>query len=81
MDTGVARRPPLRDAIAMIRGRMVDRVWFVGSSEQTAPQIEASFRDAIRILDTHLSTRPYLFGGRPAFGDAMHRLRRVDEQQ
>ena len=54
---------------AQIRERMVGRVWFVGSSAQTAPQIESSFRDATLLLDAHLATRPYLFGARPAFGD------------
>jgi glutathione S-transferase len=54
---------------AQIRERMVNRVWFVGSSAQTAPQIEASFREAIGQLDAHLATRPFLFGARPAFGD------------
>jgi glutathione S-transferase len=54
---------------AQIRERMVNRVWFVGSSPETAPQIEASFRDATLLLDAHLATRPYLFGARPSFGD------------
>jgi len=54
---------------AKIRTRMVDRVWFVGSNPVTAPQIEASFLDMLALLERHLSTRPYLFGGRPAFGD------------
>jgi glutathione S-transferase len=54
---------------AQIRDRMVNRVWFVGSNAETAPQIEASFREAIGLLDAHLATRPYLFGARPAFGD------------
>ena len=54
---------------AQIRERMVNRVWFVGSSEKTAPQIEGSFREALGILEAHLATRPYLFGARPAFGD------------
>jgi len=49
--------------------RMVNRVWFVGSSEQTAPQIEASYREGIAQLEAHLAGRPYLFGGRPAFAD------------
>ncbi|MDJ0787627.1 MAG: glutathione S-transferase family protein [Myxococcota bacterium] len=49
--------------------RMTGRVWFVGSNEQTAPQIEASLTDALDILEAHLAERPYLFGGRPAFGD------------
>ena len=52
-----------------VRARMVDRVWFVGSNDVTAPQIEAGFRAMLGLLDRHLSTRPYLFGGRPAFGD------------
>jgi len=53
----------------MVRARMVDRVWFVGSNEQNAPLIEASFAEAISLLDAHLASRPYLFGARPAFGD------------
>ncbi len=48
---------------------MVDRVWFVGSNETTAPQIESSFERAIELLDAHFAVHPYLFGGRPAFGD------------
>ncbi len=52
-----------------IRARMVDRVWFVGSNAVTAPQIEAGFLDMLGLLDNHLASRPYLFGGRPGFGD------------
>jgi glutathione S-transferase len=54
---------------SQIRARMADRVWFVGSNAQTAAQIEAGFHDMLGLLDDHLSTRPYLFGARPAFGD------------
>jgi glutathione S-transferase len=54
---------------AQVRTRMVDRVWFVGSNAVTAAQIEAGFINMLGLLDHHLSTRPYLFGGRPAFGD------------
>ena len=54
---------------AQIRARMIDRVWFVGSSPQTAPQIEDSFAAALSLLDAHLATRSYLFGARPSFGD------------
>ncbi len=54
---------------AGIRERMVGRVWFVGSSEQTAPMIEESFLDGVRILEAHLESRPFLFGARPAFAD------------
>ena len=54
---------------AQIRDRMVNRVWFVGSNPETAPQIEESFREVISLLEDHLATRPYLFGARPAFAD------------
>lgn len=52
-----------------IRSRMADRVWFVGSNEKTAPQIEDGFQDMLGLLDDHLSRRPYLFGARPGYGD------------
>lgn len=52
-----------------VRARMVDRVWFVGSNAVTAPQIEAGFLEMLGLLDNHLASRPYLFGGCPAFGD------------
>jgi len=52
-----------------IRARMTQRVYFVGSSEQTAPQIEQSYCDAIEVLEAHFDGRPYLFGARPAFAD------------
>jgi glutathione S-transferase len=55
--------------VAQVRERMVNRVWFVGSNEQTAPQIEDSFCEALGQLNLHLADRPYLFGARPAFGD------------
>src|SRR5260370_34957270 len=48
---------------------MVGRFWFVGSKAGTAPQIEAGFLEMLGLLDNHLASRPYLFGGRPAFGD------------
>ena len=54
---------------AQIIERMTGRVFFVGSNEVTAPQIERSFQDALALLEAHLVDRPYLFGGRPAFGD------------
>ena len=48
---------------------MTGRVWFVGSNEKTAPQIERGFQEMLALLEAHLATRPYLFGGRPAYGD------------
>lgn len=54
---------------SQVRARMADRVWFVGSNSQTAPQIEANYKEMLALLDIHLTRRPYLFGGRPAYGD------------
>jgi glutathione S-transferase len=59
----------LTKAADAIRERMVGRVWFVGSSAQTAAQIEASYLETLALLETHLAQRRYLFGARPAFGD------------
>jgi glutathione S-transferase len=52
-----------------IKQRMRDRVWFVGSNERTAPQIEASWNQAVDLLEAHLAERDFLFGARPCFGD------------
>lgn len=54
---------------AALRERMVPRLSFVGSSDATRPLIEASFARAVEWLEAHLASRPFLFGGRPAFAD------------
>jgi len=59
----------LPSAIEMVRSRMVPRLNLVGSSPATRATIEGSFLHQLAILERHLTTRPYLFGGRPAFGD------------
>ena len=59
----------LNTMIQNLRERMVNRVWFVGSSDQTGPQIEASFQAMLKLLESHLSSRAYIFGARPAFAD------------
>ncbi len=56
-------------AVEMVKGRMVPRLRLVGSSPETKDQIEGSFHRQIAILEKHLATRKYLFGGRPAFAD------------
>lgn len=52
-----------------IKNRMVSRVWFVGSSDATAPFIEETFHRALAQLDAHLAGRAFLFGARPSFAD------------
>jgi glutathione S-transferase len=64
-----ASEDQIAPAIAGVRERMVGRVWFVGSNSRTAAQIEESFRETLALLEPHFANRPYLFGGRPAFGD------------
>ncbi len=52
-----------------IAERMVGRVWFVGSNEVTAAQIEDSYVEGLEMLEAHLSNRAYLFGDYPVFAD------------
>src|SRR5439155_585749 len=64
-----ATEEALGGACEMIRQRMVPRLSFVGSSEQTNDLIEGSFRRQLAILEVHFAQRRYLFGDRPAFAD------------
>ena len=59
----------LEAASNTIRERMVNRVWFVGSSDETAPLIEAWYKELLELLEDHLTQRPYLFGGCPSIAD------------
>ena len=54
---------------AAVAERMTGRLGFVGSNPTTRPLIEASFKRALEILDRHLTSRPYVLGGRPAMAD------------
>jgi glutathione S-transferase len=54
---------------ATILERMSTRGGFVGSSHATAPLITAYLLEVIDILELHLTSRQYLFGDRPSFGD------------
>jgi glutathione S-transferase len=56
-------------ARAAVAERMMGRLGFVGSNDKTQPLIEASFKQALALLDVHLAARPYLLGGRPAMAD------------
>ena len=53
----------------MLRERMVQRLGFVGSHSTTKEQIESSFIRTLKLLEKHLTHRPFLFGGRPALAD------------
>ena len=56
-------------ARAAVADRMTGRLGFVGSNQQTEPVIEASFAQALGLIEAHLASRPYLLGGRPAMAD------------
>lgn len=53
----------------MIKKRMVTRAWVIGSNAETEGRIEASFSRLCGLLQAHLDSRPYLFGGSPGFAD------------
>jgi glutathione S-transferase len=59
----------LATAAESIKTRMIPRLSFVGSSEATRAPIEASLQRQLDLLEQHFAGRPYLFGGRPVFGD------------
>lgn len=52
----------------MVR-RMVPRMSFAGANRNNAPILIDSFANLVAMLEEHFRDRPYLFGGRPAFGD------------
>ncbi|MDO9475045.1 MAG: glutathione S-transferase family protein [Caulobacter sp.] len=54
---------------AMILQRMSTRGHFVGSSPANAPLITGYYFELLDLLEAHLQSRKYLFGGRPAFAD------------
>ena len=56
-------------ARATVAERMMGRLGFVGSNDRTQLTIEASFKRALGLLETHLQARPYMLGGRPAMAD------------
>ncbi len=59
----------LAGATDMIKQRMIPRLAFVGSNENTKQLIETSFHELVSILNAHLQLRNYLFGGKPSFAD------------
>ena len=70
---GMLKGHPLRTLAPMLAlftvRRMVPRMAFAGANENNAPILIQSFANLVEMLEEHLQHRPYLFGGRPAFGD------------
>ena len=53
----------------MFTERQVGRLYVVGSSDETAPIIEASYRRFLGAMESHLARQPFMLGGRPGAGD------------
>ena len=53
----------------MISKRQIDRLWVVGSNNDTASIIDASLRRLLQILEKHFVSNPYLIGKRPSSSD------------
>lgn len=68
---GASAKPEQIEGITkMLKERMTGRLHVVGSSELTAPIIEASFLNLLTLLEKHFAQgRLYLFGAKPALAD------------
>jgi glutathione S-transferase len=54
---------------AMVSGRQVPRLRYVGSNATTAAVIEAGYRRVLLALEDHFRSHPFLMGGRPGAAD------------
>jgi glutathione S-transferase len=59
----------LQQAKTLFTDRQVGRLGFVGSNDETAPIIDASYRRLLVLLEKHLQNLPFLLGKRPGSGD------------
>ena len=59
----------LNNVKEMISKRQIDRLWVVGSNNDTAPIIDASLKRLLNILEKHLASSSYLISKRPASCD------------
>jgi hypothetical protein len=48
-----------------ISQRQIERLWVVGSNEETAPIIDASYRRFLGAMEAHLANQPFMLGRRP----------------
>jgi glutathione S-transferase len=53
----------------MFTERQVGRLRYVGSNDETAPIIDASYRRLLEALENHFANLPFLLGHRPGAGD------------
>ena len=53
----------------IIADRQINRLWVVGSSDETASLIDESYKRYLKLMENHLSVLPYMFGNRPSSSD------------
>jgi len=52
-----------------IKERMSNRLWVIGSNENTEKEITDSFHNLLSKLNSHLKVRKYIFGDKPSYAD------------
>ena len=58
-----------RDMALHAAGRMRKAAVMFGVTPQTAPHIEAAYKETLAEFDAHFAAHPYLLGGAPTIGD------------
>lgn len=53
----------------MFSQRQIGRLYVVGSTDTTAPVIDASYRRFLTAMENHLASQRYMLGNRPGAGD------------
>ena len=59
----------LHEAKQFISQRQIERLWVVGSNEDTAKIIDSSFKKFMKLFNLHLENNPFLLGGLPTSSD------------
>ena len=52
-----------------IADRQINRLWVVGSNDETAKLIDQSYKRYLLLLEEHLKNSPFMFGKRPSSSD------------
>ena len=53
----------------VIDDRKINRLWVVGSNDDTAELIDKSYKRYLKLLEKHLSVQSFMFGERPSSSD------------
>ena len=53
----------------VIAERQINRLWVVGSNDETAEVIDKSYKRYLQLMENHLQNCPFMFGQRPSSSD------------